>query len=175
MIIIFYCQTCNYDNEVEGKSSINIVVSIFYKRLRFHRRQVYMSRMQNACRRSGSRTLNPSELERTVFPYLRCQMNNLEPAKRDNDKEVVVEKDNESDMATSAAMDGIAAEALRSVLHRVNQAAECSGRGSQTIRVVAVSKTKPVSLIRQVYDAGHRCFGENYVQEIVEKAPQVRS
>ncbi|XP_024023210.1 pyridoxal phosphate homeostasis protein [Morus notabilis] len=99
-------------------------------------------------------------------------MNNLEPAKRDNDKEVVVEKD-ESNMATSAAMDGVAAAALRSVLHRVNQAAECSGRGSQTIRVVAVSKTKPVSLISQVYDAGHRCFGENYVQEIVEKAPQL--
>ncbi|KAK8496679.1 hypothetical protein V6N12_063939 [Hibiscus sabdariffa] len=32
---------------------------------------------------------------------------------------------------------------------------------------------RPVSLLRQVYDAGHRCFGENYVQELVEKAPQL--
>ncbi|GLT72415.1 hypothetical protein SLA2020_443520 [Shorea laevis] len=72
-----------------------------------------------------------------------------------------------------AAIDGVAAAALHSVLQRVHQAAERSGRGSQRIRVVAVSKTKPVSLIRQVYDAGHRCFGENYVQEIVEKAPQL--
>lgn len=76
----------------------------------------------------------------------------------------------------AAAMDGVAAAAaLRSVFQRVNQAAEKAGRVSDRIRVVAVSKTKPVSLIRQVYDAGHRSFGENYVQEIIEKAPQVRS
>ncbi|XP_065879463.1 uncharacterized protein [Euphorbia lathyris] len=75
--------------------------------------------------------------------------------------------------AASAAMDGVAASALRSVLQRVNQAAERAGRSSQQIRVVAVSKTKPVSVLRQVYDAGHRCFGENYVQEILEKAPQL--
>jgi len=73
----------------------------------------------------------------------------------------------------ASAMDGVAATALRSVLHRVHQAAERSGRTADRIRVVAVSKTKPVSLIRQVYDPGHRCFGENYVQEIVEKAPQL--
>lgn len=76
-------------------------------------------------------------------------------------------------MAASAAMDGVAASSLRSALHRVQQAAERSGRTAQQIRVVAVSKTKPVSVLREVYDAGHRCFGENYVQELVEKAPQV--
>ena len=73
---------------------------------------------------------------------------------------------------SAAAIDGVAA--LRSVFQRVNQAAEKAGRASDRIRVVAVSKTKPVSLIRQVYDAGQRSFGENYVQEIIEKAPQVR-
>lgn len=77
-----------------------------------------------------------------------------------------------SSMAASAA-EGVAAAALRSVLQRVNQAAERSGRLSDQIRVVAVSKTKPVPLLRQVYDSCHRCFGENYVQEIVDKAPQV--
>jgi uncharacterized pyridoxal phosphate-containing UPF0001 family protein len=39
--------------------------------------------------------------------------------------------------------------------------------------VVAVGMTKPVSLLQQLYDAGHRCFGENYVQEFITKAPQV--
>jgi uncharacterized pyridoxal phosphate-containing UPF0001 family protein len=39
--------------------------------------------------------------------------------------------------------------------------------------VVAVSKTKPVSVIQEVYDSGHRHFGENYVQELLEKAPQL--
>lgn len=39
----------------------------------------------------------------------------------------------------------------------------------ETITLVAVTKTKPPSLIREAYDAGHRHFGENKVQEMVEK------
>ncbi|KAE8125507.1 hypothetical protein FH972_020306 [Carpinus fangiana] len=71
------------------------------------------------------------------------------------------------------AVEGAAVVALRSVMLRVRKAAERSGNIADRVRVVAVSKTKPVSLIRQVYEAGHRRFGENYVQEILEKAPQV--
>eukprot|EP01018_Ginkgo_biloba_P027509 Gb_20012 [translate_table: standard] len=74
-------------------------------------------------------------------------------------------------MAT--AMESVASQALRAVLHRVQQAAEKSGRQTSRIRVVAVSKTKPVSLIKEVYDAGHRSFGENYVQEFLDKAPEL--
>ena len=37
------------------------------------------------------------------------------------------------------------------------------------IKLVAVSKTKPVNTIEEVYNAGLRCFGENKVQELVEK------
>jgi PLP dependent protein len=37
------------------------------------------------------------------------------------------------------------------------------------VTLVAVSKTKPVELLQEVYDAGHRDFGENKVQELVEK------
>ncbi|KAK4278406.1 hypothetical protein QN277_016257 [Acacia crassicarpa] len=69
--------------------------------------------------------------------------------------------------------EGAAVTAFRSVMQRVRQAAERSGYQTERIRVVAVSKTKPTSLIRQLYDAGHRYFGENYVQEIIEKAPQL--
>ncbi|OMO76910.1 Plant peroxidase [Corchorus capsularis] len=98
-------------------------------------------------------------------------MNNPEECRANNPQQEV---EGQQEMAaSSAAMDGVAAAALRSVLQRVQQAAERAGRQSQRIRVVAVSKTKPVSLLRQVYDAGHRCFGENYVQELVEKAPQL--
>ena len=39
--------------------------------------------------------------------------------------------------------------------------------------LIAVSKTKPIEAIKVAYDAGHRDFGENYVQEIVTKAPHV--
>ncbi|PKA57530.1 hypothetical protein AXF42_Ash020074 [Apostasia shenzhenica] len=71
------------------------------------------------------------------------------------------------------AMEGAAGTALRSVLSKVQMALDRSGRSPEQVRVVAVSKTKPVSAIRQLYDAGHRVFGENYVQELLEKAPQL--
>jgi pyridoxal phosphate enzyme (YggS family) len=38
-----------------------------------------------------------------------------------------------------------------------------------------VSKTKPIAAVEDVYGAGHRHFGENYVQELVEKAPRLPS
>lgn len=41
------------------------------------------------------------------------------------------------------------------------------------VTLVAVSKTKPVEDIRRLYDMGHRDFGENYVQEMVDKAAQL--
>src|SRR5215211_6354511 len=39
--------------------------------------------------------------------------------------------------------------------------------------LVAVSKTKPVEAIRELYDLGQRDFGENYVQELIEKQQQL--
>uniref|UniRef100_A0A0E0JTN1 Pyridoxal phosphate homeostasis protein n=1 Tax=Oryza punctata TaxID=4537 RepID=A0A0E0JTN1_ORYPU len=73
----------------------------------------------------------------------------------------------------AAAAEGAVATALRTVLARAARAAERSGRAAEAVRVVAVGKTKPVSMLRELYDAGHRCFGENYVQEFVTKAPQL--
>lgn len=40
-------------------------------------------------------------------------------------------------------------------------------------RLVAVSKTKPAADIRELYNAGQRIFGENYVQELVQKQPEL--
>ncbi|MFN7687736.1 MAG: YggS family pyridoxal phosphate-dependent enzyme [Sphingobacteriales bacterium] len=42
---------------------------------------------------------------------------------------------------------------------------------SDKVILVAVSKTKPVEDINELYEAGHRDFGENYVQELVAKQP----
>jgi PLP dependent protein len=41
------------------------------------------------------------------------------------------------------------------------------------VKLIAVSKNKPVSAIKEAYDAGHRVFGENRVQELVEKQEQL--
>ena len=38
-----------------------------------------------------------------------------------------------------------------------------------------ISKIKPASDIKALYDAGYRTFGENYIQELVDKAAIVRS
>lgn len=47
-------------------------------------------------------------------------------------------------------------------------------RDSNEIQLLAVSKTKPVSLIKLAYQSGLRHFGENYVQESVEKIQQIK-
>lgn len=41
------------------------------------------------------------------------------------------------------------------------------------VKLVAVSKFHPASMIREAYDAGQRCFGESRVQELLEKIPQL--
>ncbi len=41
------------------------------------------------------------------------------------------------------------------------------------VKLVAVSKTQPLTLIMEAYEAGQRCFGENKVQDLVSKAPQL--
>ena len=56
------------------------------------------------------------------------------------------------------------------VLDRIGDAAHRCGRAPSEITLVAVSKSKPVSDIGALYEAGHRDFGENRAQEMAEKA-----
>ncbi|MFO0567856.1 MAG: YggS family pyridoxal phosphate-dependent enzyme [Polyangiaceae bacterium] len=62
------------------------------------------------------------------------------------------------------------AERLDAVRTRIREAAQRAGRPESSVRLVAVSKTKPPEAIREAYAAGQREFGENYVQELSEKA-----
>ena len=52
---------------------------------------------------------------------------------------------------------------------RIDDAARQAGANRDEITLVAVSKTKPISALREAIGAGQRAFGENYVQECVEK------
>jgi len=54
---------------------------------------------------------------------------------------------------------------LEEVRHRLAAAARRAGRDPAEVKLVAVSKTKPVELIREALAAGQRLFGENYLQE----------
>ncbi|MFT4808801.1 MAG: pyridoxal phosphate enzyme (YggS family) [Paraglaciecola sp.] len=67
------------------------------------------------------------------------------------------------------------AERLKSVQITVEQSTLDAHRPSNTVKLLAVSKTKPVSDIVQAYEAGQRLFGENYVQEGVEKIQALQS
>lgn len=61
------------------------------------------------------------------------------------------------------------ADKLTQVKHRIQQAARLSGRNSDEITLLAVSKKQPLSAIEETYTAGQRNFGENYLQEALEK------
>jgi pyridoxal phosphate enzyme (YggS family) len=62
---------------------------------------------------------------------------------------------------------------LERVRARVDQAAARAGRSSSELTLIAVSKFKPAEAIREAHAAGQRDFGENYVQELLEKREQL--
>lgn len=61
------------------------------------------------------------------------------------------------------------AENLQQVRENIRKACEAVGRDSKEVTLVAVSKTKPVEMLKEAYDAQARVFGENKVQEIMDK------
>ena len=65
------------------------------------------------------------------------------------------------------------AEQFHEVQKRILTACERPGRKREEVTLIAVSKTKPVAMLKEAYEAGARDFGENKVQEIVEKYLQL--
>lgn len=60
-------------------------------------------------------------------------------------------------------------ENLSVVEENIKKACEKAGRDRNEVTLIAVSKTKPVEMLKEVYDTGIRNFGENKVQEMCEK------
>jgi pyridoxal phosphate enzyme (YggS family) len=65
-------------------------------------------------------------------------------------------------------------ERLADVRRRLDAAAAAAGRPAGSVRLLAVSKTKQPEVIRAAYAAGQRAFGENYAQELSQKAESLR-
>ena len=59
---------------------------------------------------------------------------------------------------------------ISEVDRRIRAAEEASGRAAGAVSLLAVSKTKPSELVRQAHGFGLSAFGENYAQEMAEKA-----
>ena len=66
---------------------------------------------------------------------------------------------------------------IKDNMEKVNKeiaiACERSGRNTNQVTLIAVSKTKPIPMLMEAYDAGARDFGENKVQELVDKIPKL--
>lgn len=60
-------------------------------------------------------------------------------------------------------------ENLQSVEENIKKACEKAGRKREDVTLIAVSKTKPVEMLQEIYDQNIRDFGENKVQEMCDK------
>lgn len=65
------------------------------------------------------------------------------------------------------------AENLQQVEKRIQEACKRADRDRKEVTLIAVSKTKPTSMIDEIYEEGIRNFGENKVQELTEKYEQL--
>jgi len=70
-------------------------------------------------------------------------------------------------------MTSIAAN-LQAVRARIAAACVAAGRAADAVALLAVSKTWPAASLREAAAAGQRAFGENYVQEAVDKAAELK-
>lgn len=64
-------------------------------------------------------------------------------------------------------------ENLRQVEEAITASCNKAGRNREEVTLIAVSKTKPIPLLKEAYEAGARDFGENKVQELLDKIPQM--
>ena len=66
-------------------------------------------------------------------------------------------------------------ENLNNVEENIKKACENTKRDRSEVTLIAVSKTKPVEMLQEIYDAGARDFGENKVQEMCDKSEALPS
>ena len=62
----------------------------------------------------------------------------------------------------------------KNFLNKLDKSLQIAGRRSEDIELIAVSKKKPIPNIQSVIDEGHLLFGENQIQEIEKKWPELK-
>lgn len=65
------------------------------------------------------------------------------------------------------------AKNIAKVRTRIREAAQACGRDPETVGLLAVSKTKPAAAVREAHACGQRDFGENYLQEALNKQAEL--
>ena len=74
-------------------------------------------------------------------------------------------------ISLSASQNKMIKDNYQYVLRKIENSAKNAGRDPGDVTLIAVSKTKPVPDLQEAYDAGARDFGENHVQELIQKIP----
>ncbi|MDF0604059.1 YggS family pyridoxal phosphate-dependent enzyme [Neisseriaceae bacterium TC5R-5] len=69
----------------------------------------------------------------------------------------------------------LTAQQLEKVRQQLRAAEQAAGRPANSVQLLAVSKTFPVAAILSAWHAGQRAFGENYVQELQDKASELQA
>lgn len=62
---------------------------------------------------------------------------------------------------------------IEEIQDRIKKACKKTGRNEKEVTLIAVSKTKPLSMLKEAYHCGTRDFGENKVQELMDKIPNM--
>lgn len=65
------------------------------------------------------------------------------------------------------------ADNLKSVRQRIQKSTKCAGRESDAVTLLAVSKTRTAYELQLAFDADQTCFGENYLNEALEKQAEL--
>lgn len=78
-----------------------------------------------------------------------------------------------TDIALNESLAGSLADPLTQARERLRKALEGAGRSQDAAVLLAVSKTKPAAMIRKAWQLGQREFGENYLQEALEKQTEL--
>eukprot|EP00581_Thalassiosira_minuscula_P019330 CAMPEP_0183713884 /NCGR_PEP_ID=MMETSP0737-20130205/8619_1 /TAXON_ID=385413 /ORGANISM="Thalassiosira miniscula, Strain CCMP1093" /LENGTH=314 /DNA_ID=CAMNT_0025942747 /DNA_START=50 /DNA_END=994 /DNA_ORIENTATION=+ len=93
----------------------------------------------------------------TVFPHQRTIASNFAMSSTSSDADTKV------DIASNISL----------VRQRMEDAMSSNDRPAGSVRLVAVSKTKPLELLQAAYESGQRYFGENYAQELMAKSTEM--
>lgn len=65
-------------------------------------------------------------------------------------------------------------QARNQVLAQIHSACQQAGRDENTVQLLAVSKTHPAEILAEMYATGQRSFGENYLQEALDKIEKLQ-
>ena len=152
------CGGFHHHHQLAAAGSTRIALRLF--------QQLLLTETNTSCFR-GIAALTPPPTATRSFSTLGGRASSVAFSVRPRQTQFFLSMSTDPSTTSPTMVPNVAAN-VQEVQNRVNAAAAAVAQPNQ-VRLVAVSKTKPMTLLDAAYDAGCRYFGENYVQELVEK------